>query len=408
MNIHKLLAEYGSPAYVYDLRRVRESRDALVNELPERATLYYSLKANPHPIIVRELMGTGCQAEVSSVGELHTALNYGADPGHCLYTGPGKTTQEILSALRGGTLHFSIDSPGDLARVAKAAARESKQVAILIRINPDAPSGGISLAMGGGPSQFGADANWVKRAPEQFTGNKWAQVVGFHVYTGTNVGTKETLFRTFEVAISLALELSDALGIDLELLDLGGGFGHPFATSGDPHDISGLRAFLERLLDHRLGRWRDGYPQVVFESGRYLVAGSGTLYSTVQDVKTSKGRRFVVLDTGIHHLGGMSGLRRVPPINPTVIRVDGVIADSEQRPTDVVGPLCTPLDYLARGIGLPDLCADDVLAIPNVGAYGLTASLLGFLSREPPVEIVIDDEEVVDVSQIRIHRSTRL
>jgi diaminopimelate decarboxylase len=407
MNAQALLSRYGSPAYVYDLACVRRAHSALAGELPQNSVLYYSLKANPHPALVAELARLGCRAEVSSTGEMTTALSCEMEPRRCLYTGPGKTSREIAFAIEKGGVHFSVDSPHDLRKVAAAAQQAQRRIKLLLRINPETPPGATGLTMGGAPSQFGADADWVRRCPGEFQGTEWARIVGFHIYAGTNISPKTALLGTFEAALNLAIEAAGLLRIELETIDLGGGFGHPFAVKGEPHDISGLRDFLEPLLDNHFAGWREGRPQIAFESGRYLVASSGTLLCTVEDVKASKGRFFVVLDSGINHLGGMAGLRRVPSVNPQLTRLGEDSIDRVLQNADIVGPLCTPVDYLARGVDLPSLNPGEIVAIPNVGAYGLTGSLLAFLSREAPVEIVLDGEDVVSASQIVARRYDR-
>lgn len=402
MNARELLGEYGSPAYVYDLGEVRTSLAMLRGALPHGSVVYYSLKANPHPALVRELVRLGCRAEVCSPGELATALAAGARPGDVLYTGPGKSRAEVRNALSRGVTHFSVDSADDVAKVAELAEEAGVRVGLLLRINPDRPVPGLGLTMCGGPSQFGADAAAVLGDPAAFRGTPWARVTGCHVYMGTNITETETLLATFRTALELAVEVCAAVGVEPEIVDLGGGFGHPFAHPGPRHDFAALRGPLEALLDERLPGWREGRTEVAFESGRYLVAASGSLLATVEDVKTSKDRPFVVLDTGIHHLGGMSGLRRVPSV------AAGALAEEDSGETldraTLVGPLCTPLDYLARETELPAVRRGDPVRIPNVGAYGLTASLVAFLSRDPPVEIVLDGGEVVDASRLCIAR----
>ena len=151
---------------------------------------------------------------------------------------------------------------------------------------------------------------------------------------------------------------------------------------------------VTRTLRHVTRRPEFKGAELWFESGRYLLASAGTLLATVTDVKISRGRTYVLLDTGIHHLAGMSGLRRI--LRPAIsLRRVGAEAGDDAQAFDLAGPLCTPLDCLARGLegSLPDV--GDVVAIPNVGAYGLTASLVGFLSRPAPTEVVCRGESVL-------------
>ena len=204
--------------------------------------------------------------------------------------------------------------------------------------------------------------------------------------------------------------LSAALRIEPTLIDLGGGFPHPFAIEGTRPQLgrSTLRASVESLLDHQFQGWRSGRPKVAFESGRYLVAGAGRFFCTVRDVKRSKDRWHVVLSGGVNHLGGMSGIARLPRIKPDLIpiRRPGSKANAlpQMNDVNVVGPLCTPLDTWAQGIRTPGVAIGDALMIPNVGAYGLTCSLIAFLSRVCPVEIILDGSRLIGASQLYVER----
>ncbi len=404
MNTDSLLKRYGSPAYIYELEEVRSACRALRASLPAPSQLYYSIKANPHIALVRELKNLGCRAEVSSLGELNVALDSGMPAELCLYTGPGKSRREIEYVLKHGVSHLSVESEREFLRIEESARVLGITANVLLRINPDEPVLGSGLAMGGRYSQFGIDSSEIVARAEAFTGFQRARVVGFHFYEGTNLVSTDALFSSFGMAVRIAGHLSKVLGIRLQVVNLGGGFGHPFATEGVRPDLSQLRAPLEHLLDVQLPGWRDGVPQIVFESGRYLVAGCGTLLCRVEDVKTSKSRTFVVLDSGIHHLGGMAGLRRVPRIVPDLVPIEGRPGLDILENASVVGPLCTPLDCWGQGVRTAVVQAGDALKVPNVGAYGLTASLLAFTSRDCPVEVVLDRGEVRDVSRLTLRR----
>jgi diaminopimelate decarboxylase len=139
---------------------------------------------------------------------------------------------------------------------------------------------------------------------------------------------------------------------------------------------------------------------VVFESGRYLTATCGTLYCRVLDVKCSQGRPVVVLESGINHLGGMSGMRRLPPVLPDI---DGDGPGEPMRDAIISGPLCTPLDTWTR-TGTLAARPGDLLRVPNVGAYGLTASLLAFTGHPAPLEVVIDGGQISHISRLTVTR----
>jgi diaminopimelate decarboxylase len=401
-----IVDRFASPAYVYQLEAVRASHAALSRALPQPSGLYYSLKANPHPMVVAELIRLGCLAEVSSLGELKQALKAGAHPSSCMFTGPGKTEFDLREAFRCGCRRFSVDSPWDLEKVERHARAAEVRAEVLLRINPDLSVPGMGLAMCGTPSQFGVDLRWILDEPQAFSRGPFVDFLGFHFYMGTNLSAPETIIHATKVALEAASELAGR-GFIPKVLDLGGGFGHPFAKSGNRPDLSALRAPIEALLDQMFPRWRIGSPMVMFESGRYLVASSGRLLTTVQDVKISKGVSFAVLDAGINHLGGMAGLRRVANVG-VQLNQDPTRDPGTETEMDLVGPLCTPLDFLARRTVMPKPSRGDVLEISNVGAYGLTASLIAFLGHDTPTEIVLDGDNVVDVSRLTIRRQPTL
>ncbi|WP_436536191.1 type III PLP-dependent enzyme [Actinoplanes sp. HUAS TT8] len=402
MNLTAIAEQYGTPAYVYDLAAIRAAHADLTAMLPASAKLYYSLKANPHPLVVEQLYRLGCHAEVSSAGEIDAALAAGVHAEHILLTAPGKSTATVRHALRHGIRRFSLDSPVDLRRVAALAEQAGTDVRCLLRVNADQPVAGLGLTMTGAPSAFGADASWIEADPAQFRGGGRVRIEGLHLYMGTNITDEDALVAQFDTAAATAERLRPVLGELIEV-DLGGGFGAPYAHEGSRALWPSLRPRIEQVLDRRLAGWRDAHPAVAFESGRYLAGSSGSLLCGVVDVKSSKGKTFVVLDTGINHLGGMAGLRRLPPLRPALVAADRPSGRPQVR-TTVVGPLCTPLDTFLREADFPEVRPGELLVVPNVGAYGLTASLLGFLGHPTPVEIVCDGDTVRDVSHLVLGR----
>ena len=400
-----LHAQVETPAYVYDLAEVHANASRLRRALPEAADVYYSLKANPHPRVLRALRDHGMLPEVCSPGELDSALDAGWTADQVLYTGPGKRDTDVRSALRLGVREFCADSPTGLDQLDRLAELTGTRVRCLLRVNDDRPATGNGLAMTGVASQFGADTGWVRAEPERFAHRPRVEVTGLHLYMGTNLTAVDDLVAQFDQSLRTATELSRLLerhGAAIDVLDLGGGFGAPFAHAGEAVDLTGLRPRLEELFDQRSPGWRTGRPRIVFESGRYLVGTAGTLLTRVLDVKRSHGKDVVVLESGINHLGGMAGLRRLPPLNPHLVTTRPTAEPTV--PTIVAGPLCTPLDSWSRAAPLPPLRPGDLLAVPNVGAYGLSASLLAFLGHPAPMEVVVEEDRTVHASRLHLIR----
>jgi diaminopimelate decarboxylase len=411
-----LPANLPTPAYVYDLDELRRSYERLRRLLPAPSDLFYSFKANPHPVLVDALRQAGCHAEVCSPGELATALDTGFPADHILYTGPGKRDRDVAEAVKAGVTWFSADSPYGLDQVDRLARSLGATARCLLRVNDTTPVPGQGLTMTGVASQFGADAGWVLAEPSRFASRECARLAGLHLYMGTNVTEEAALLAQLEQSTRTAKQLADACGLRLEVLDLGGGFGAPFARDGTLPAYPNLASRLADTLDGAFPGWRTGTPHLAFESGRYLTATCGTLLTRVLDVKRSRDHHVLVLESGINHLGGMSGLRRLPAVVPAL----SVEHDADERrlagPAQVpardtvscaivAGPLCTPLDTWARGVTAPRVRPGDLLRVPNVGAYGLSASLLAFLGHPAPVEVVVDGGRVVDSSRLTLHRT---
>lgn len=399
----ELLERFGTPLYVYDLDRVDAAHDDLRAALPEPVALHYAVKANPHPDVIRALRGGDrpCRAEVSSTGELAVALAAGVPPSHCLYTGPGKTTRELDDAIRLGVRLFSAESPGDLGRIGAAAVDRGVEVDCLLRVNGATPGGATGLRMTGAPSQFGTDADALPALLPDLARAPGARLVGAHFFPLSCARDEAALLAEFANTAASAAALRDA-GLPLRVLDIGGGFAAPYATPGERPRYPGLKAGLATALDRHLPGWRRGEPAVIAESGRYLVGDCGELLCGVVDVKHSRGRRFVVLDAGVNTFGGLSGLGRLLPVSVVLDQADGPTA-----PATLAGPLCTPGDVLGRQVLVPDLAPGDTVTIPNAGAYGPTASLLAFLGRPAPTEVVLRAGRVVSASRLE-HRRTDL
>jgi diaminopimelate decarboxylase len=404
MSDYRELAErYGTPLYVYDLDRVRAARRSLFAALPVSFELFYAMKANPHPEVARVLRdgpGPSCRAEISSVGELSAGLEAGFVAGECLYTGPGKTDAELAEAIGRGIRVFSVESLTDMQHVGAVASRHGAVAECLIRVNSLSAGASTGIRMMGKPSQFGIDAETLPALMPELTSVPGTRAVGAHFYTMSNAANEASLLSEFEQAVRSAVRLAD-LGLPLEFLDIGGGFAAPYAVPGERAAYPTLRAGLERVLDQHLPGWRVGTPRLACESGRYLVAGCGALLCRVVNIKTSRDNTFVVLDGGINVMGGLSGIGRLLPV---AVRLDD--AESTQI-ANLVGPLCTPGDMLGRDVRVPKLAIGDVITVPNVGAYGVTASLVNFLGRPAPTEVLISGGAVVSVSRLESRRAYR-
>lgn len=391
-----LIEKCGSPLYAYDLEEVERRAQALLAMLPAGSSLLFSVKANPLPVIGEVLSALGCRAEISSTGEMVSALEAGFKPSRILYGGPAKSVEEMKEALDCGIRTFSCESWNDLARLQLAAYHVDSTINVLLRVNP-LHSPQALLAMTGVHSQFGfEEADLLQESSRLVNLPVNFEVIGVHIYFGTQMSGVSALGDAAASALQTAERLSKQLNLQWRVVNMGGGFPWPHGVNGVGPDLSELGPILYHLS---LARELTASAQMWFESGRYLTASSGTLLARVVDIKSSKGKKYIVLDSGINHLGGMSGLGRImrPAVSIEPLQVDPV---QQREVVDLVGPLCSPLDCLARSVEVPVLQIDDIISIPNVGAYGATASLTNFLSRVPPLEVAHRSAQVVKVYRL--------
>jgi diaminopimelate decarboxylase len=405
MRHRALVSRFGSPLYIYQLAEADAALADLRSMLPAPATVCYSLKANPHPAIAARLAHGGCHAEVSSCGELEAALEAGFDPpSEIIYTGPAKTPREISFALSRGVRRFSAESIADLRRIGAGARTAGTVAQCLIRVScTDGARGGIH--MHAGPSaRFGVPLDTLVSSVEEFKAISGVEIVGAHFFPVSNAEREEDLLAEFRTSISAAQQLR-AAGLPMAVLDLGGGFPAAWGKRGERVVARGQAAELATLLDSSVPGWRNGQPAIAFESGRYLSAHCGVLVSTVTEVKHHNGRTFLLLDSGINHLGGMTALGRMlrTRLEPRLEPPHGA-RRSDAGPVTLVGPLCTPADLHGVDIELPEAETGDLVVFPAAGAYGLTASLIGFLSRPLPAEVVLDGDRVASATRLRLER----
>jgi diaminopimelate decarboxylase len=242
------------------------------------------------------------------------------------------------------------------------------------------------MRMGGGPQQFGVDA---ERVPALLGGLVAAdlELLGFHIFAGSQNLDAEILCRAQRATVALALRLADQAPAPIRYLNIGGGFGIPYTERDQPLDLSAIGDNLAGLMADAV---RLNLPEacVVVELGRYIVGECGFYVTRVVDRKRSRGKTFLVVDGGLHHQLAASGnfgqvIRRNYPVG-----VGGMPADATET-VSVVGCLCTPLDLLADEVELPRADVGDLVVIFQQGAYGLTASPTAFLGHPEPVEVLV-------------------
>ncbi|MEQ1572741.1 MAG: diaminopimelate decarboxylase [Vicinamibacterales bacterium] len=377
LSVDTIVAEVGTPLYVYSARAVREAYRAIDEAFASYPhAIHYALKANSTLALARLLQVLGSRADANSGGEIHVARRAGFPAEHIVFTGVGKTREELEYAVAEGVATINAESAGELDRIAAVARAQGREARVALRVNPDIDAKSHpNISTGLRTNKFGVplqEARAIYRARAHVKGLRFT---GLHVHIGSQITTLEPLRRAADVLVTLALELRDD-GFALEHLDLGGGLG--IAYDGrpiiSPADYAG--AVIPELR-------RSGLP-VVLEPGRAVVGHSGALVSRIVDTKAfPDGRRFAVLDAGMGELirPAMYGsFHRILPVAPR---------SGAEAAWDVVGPICESSDVFARDRMLPPLEVGDLVALLDAGAYG---SVMGsnYNRHLLPAEVLVD------------------
>jgi diaminopimelate decarboxylase len=386
----RLADAYRTPCFVYDAEAIRRNARRFSAALPASAIAFYAIKANPAPPIVRLLADLDFGAEVSSGGELALALGCGIAPSRIVFSGPAKTAAELEQAVRAGLLAIQVESTREIAVLQAICQRLDLRVRVALRVHLD-PEGLAERRSGwAGASPFGMDQEELRAAAAQAARLDRIRVVGVHNHQGSQYLDASRLLARYAALLKVAAELGEMFA--LEYVNFGGGFGSPFYADDAALDLGPVRQFFADRSG-RAGPFGAGRLAVAVEPGRLLVGTAGYYVARVVDVKRSFGVRFALLDGGIHHVLGLSGTMRTLRRPVSVFR-PGTPADAPTQPTELAGPLCTPIDRLASAVELPrDLAAADLLVFANCGAYAKHASPVNFLGHDWPAEVLIDGDQ---------------
>ena len=374
-----------TPFFAYDRKLITQRIEALRKALPKVVQLNYAIKANPMPAVVQYLAGLVDGFDVASALEMRVALDTTMPATRVSFAGPGKTRAEIAQAVAAGIM-LSIESETELAVATEFAAAQKTRARIEIRVNPDFELKSSGMKMGGGPKQFGIDAEKVPQILSRLD-RKIFEFEGFHIFSGSQNLRAEALYEAQKKTVDLAIRLTDAAPEPVRVVNIGGGFGIPYFPGEMPLDLEAVGRGLAEVLPLLTRRLPDA--RIVVELGRYIVGEAGVYITRVIDRKESRGQVFLVTDGGLHHQLAASGnfgqvIRKNYPV-AIANKLDR--APAEQA--NVVGCLCTPLDLLADKMELPRGEIGDLIAVFQSGAYGLTASPTAFLSHPAPAEILV-------------------
>jgi diaminopimelate decarboxylase len=374
-----------TPFYAYDRSLLTQRVELLRKHLPSEIQLHYAIKANPMPALVRHMAQLVDGLDVASGGELKVAIEAGMAPLNISFAGPGKNETELEQAVAAGIL-LNVESQREIEALSRISRASRRPARVAIRVNPDFELKSSGMKMGGGPKQFGIDAELVPDALRQVS-REGLDFEGFHIYGGSQNLKTEAICEMQQKTVELAVRLADLAPGPVRVLNIGGGFGIPYFPGEQRLDLTPIGENLREIVT----RTRSAMPQaqLIIELGRYLVGEAGVYVCRVIDRKISRGHVFLVTDGGLHHhLAASGNFGQVIRKNYPVV-IGNKMHGTKREIASVVGPLCTPLDLLADRMDLAEAHPGDLVVVFQSGAYGATASPQAFLSHPAVLETLV-------------------
>lgn len=370
--------EVGTPVYVYSRTAIEEGFRRFDRAFaPVPHLVCYAVKANSSLAILRCLADLGAGADVVSGGELQAARDSGFSADRIVFSGVGKTDEEIRAGVAAGVLAFNAESEREIVRIDAQAGELGRSARVALRVNPDIDAKSHPyISTGLAHNKFGVAIGNAREIFRRARRLRNIRLVGVQAHIGSQILEAGPLVQTARELARLSLELS-AEGFVLETLDLGGGLGVGSSESDGLSPEAYAAAVLPRLA---------GIPlRILIEPGRSIAARAGALVTRVVGVKDNGGRRFVVTDAGMNDLIRPALYGAVHPIQPLAPPRQGIMT------ADVVGPICETSDVFAQDARLPELLEGDLVAIGEAGAYGFAMSS-NYNFRPRPAEVMVEGD----------------
>ena len=373
VDLKSICDEVGTPAYVYSKKTLERHANAYLKSFSSTNNLIcFSVKSLSNLSVLNVLKKIGCGFDIVSGGELHRVLAIKADPNKIIFSGVGKSEEEIEYGIRSRILSFNIESGSELKRIESVASKLNINASISIRFNPEVDSGGHDyITTGRKGDKFGISSlKEVMQIAEYANKSKNINLVGLACHIGSQILNLESYKAAAEKTVELADKIN-ALGVELRFLDMGGGLGVPYNGETPPNPADLVKT-IEGVMSNRK-------ENIVLEPGRTISANAGTLLTSVEYIKDN----FLIVDSAMNDL-----------LRPSLYGAEHDVwninnnQNTSAKNWNVVGPICESSDFIRKNIALS---ADegDVLAVKTAGAYGFVMSS-NYNSRRRCAEVLVD------------------
>ncbi|MDN3652778.1 diaminopimelate decarboxylase [Thalassotalea ponticola] len=378
-DVQALARRYGTPLYIYSRATIERHWYAFADAAKGRNHMIcYAVKANSNLAVLNVLARLGSGFDIVSKGELARVIQAGGDPGKVVFSGVGKTTDEIGYALEQGIYCFNVESQAELARINEVAASLNVKAPISIRVNPDVDAGTHPyISTGLKDNKFGIEIERALEVYQQAHQLSHIEIKGVDCHIGSQLTEVQPFLDALDRVLVLVERLK-ALGIELSHLDIGGGLGVPYQGEQPPHPSVYAKAIADKLKGVDL--------TLIYEPGRAIMANAGILVTQVEYLKTNQQKHFAIVDAAMNDL-----------LRPSLYNAwQDIIAVEHNHKVpaqvyDVVGPVCETGDFLGKQRELA-VATGDLLAIRGAGAYGFAMSS-NYNSRPRAAEVMVDAEQ---------------
>lgn len=379
VSVEDIIRKVGTPSYIYSSNSFKNQLSKLKNAFQKVSCIIcFSLKVCHNVNVVKYFVDTGCGLDIVSGGELFRALKSRVDSKKVVYSGVAKTEQEIIEAIAAGILMFNVESEEELERINRIGRSLNKRIPIAIRVNPNIDAKTLPyITTGMKENKFGIDHELVLPVYRKACGMKNIELIGIDCHIGSQLLDVTPYGEALRIIAGYVKALRTE-GIQIKYVDVGGGLGIPYKEN-DP-EVS-CEEYAKAVTEPFSGI--SGIT-IILEPGRFLTAPGGILVTSVQYIKeNSAKKRFVIVDTGMHHL-----IR--PPLYNAFHRIIPIEQKSDREvKVDVVGPICESTDFIGKNYLLEEVFQDDLLAIMDTGAYCMVLSSY-YNSHPSPVEVLVN------------------
>lgn len=378
ISLTELAREFGTPCYVYSQEAIEHNFHTFnqaFEKIPHR--LCYAVKSNSNIAILRLLASMGAGFDIVSIGELKRVIAAEGDISKVIFSGVGKTYDDIKQAIEYGIFCFNVESEPELERIASIAASQNKIVNITLRINPDIdPKTHAHVSTGLKDNKFGIELTDIGQLLKDIRHLKSVNLIGIAAHIGSQITELEPFILAIDYLLGIYEELKDE-GIDIQYINIGGGLGITYRDENPPAINEYADAIQKKLAAHPA--------ELILEPGRAIVGNAGILLTRIEYIKNTTGRNFAIVDAGMNDLMRPALYNAWQQILPVVER------SGQSQQYDIAGPVCESADFLGKERKLT-IVPGELLAVTCAGAYGFSMSS-NYNSRNKPAEILVSGNQ---------------